>query len=69
MPMKVVAALSTFATLAMVHGHGGLINPPPRNNFHNKDPTIRNHSASWHNNGAFCTGDECLWFNEGCWIG
>lgn len=30
---------------------------------------VRTDSGSFHNNGAFCTGDECLWFNEGCWIG
>ena len=66
--MKVAAALSTFA--AIVNAHAGLTFPPPRNNFGNKDPSVRNHSAdSFHNNGAFCTGDECLWFNEGCWIG
>jgi hypothetical protein len=66
--MLAAALLSTF--VAMVNAHGGLTFPPPRNNFHNKDPTIRNASSkSFHNNGAFCTGDECLWFNEGCWIG
>ena len=56
--------------VAVASGHGGLTFPPPRNNFGNKDPAVRDPSAkSFHNNGAFCTGDECLWFNEGCWIG
>ena len=56
--------------VASVAAHGGLTFPPPRNNFGNKDPAVRNASApSFHNNGAFCTGDECLWFNEACWVG
>lgn len=65
--MKMAVTLSTFA--AMVNSHGGLTFPPSRNNFHNKDPAIRTNSTSFHNNGAFCTGDQCLWFNEGCWTG
>ena len=66
MQFVMAVVLPTFS--ATVNAHGGLTFPPPRNNFHNKDPTVRN-GSSWHNNGAFCTGDECLWFNEGCWIG
>ena len=65
--MKMAVTLSTFA--AMVNSHGGLTFPPSRNNFHNKDPAIRANSTSFHNNGAFCTGDQRLWFNEGCWAG
>ena len=65
--MKVVAALSTL--VAVASAHGGLTFPPPRNNYGSQDPTVRTHNNSFHNNGAFCTGDECLWFNEGCWIG
>jgi len=61
------AVLTTFA--AAVITHGGLTFPPPRNNFGNKDPAVRTGKKSFNNNGAFCTGDECLWFNEGCWIG
>ena len=69
--MKVLAAAAALsATLAgTVHAHGGLISPPSRNNYHQKDPAVRSDNRSWHNNGAFCTGDACLWFNEGCWIG
>ena len=60
MTIMKAAALSIFAT--MVNAHGGLTFPPPRNNFGNKDPTVRVPGAkSFHNNGAFCTGDECLW--------
>jgi len=65
--MKAAAALSTFA--ATVNAHGGLTFPPPRNNFHHQDPTIRHDNGTLFDNGASCTGDECLWFNEGCWIG
>ena len=68
--MKVLAAAALSATLAAtVHAHGGLISPPSRNNYHQKDPAVRSDNRTWHNNGAFCTGDACLWFNEGCWIG
>jgi len=63
-------ALLLLVGTATVNAHGGLTFPPPRNNFGNKDPSVRNASdKSFHNNGAFCTGDECLWFNEACWIG
>ena len=67
MSMKVVATLSTL--LAVASAHGGLTFPRPRNNFQSQDPAVRTKTTSFHNNGAFCTGDECLWFNEGCWIG
>jgi hypothetical protein len=66
MDMKVLATLST---LAAASAHGGLTFPPPRNNFGSQNPAVRTHAKTFHNNGAFCTGDECLWFNEGCWIG
>ena len=62
--MKAAAAVATLA--ATVSAHGGLTFPPSRNNYHNQDPTVRTGSKSFHNNGAFCTGDQCLWFNEGC---
>merc|ERR1711871_461287 len=63
-----VAVLAILATT--VNAHAGLTFPPPRNNFGNKDPTARVPGRkAFNNNGAFCTGDECLWFNEGCWIG
>jgi len=65
--MEKIIALSTFAV--MVNAHGGLTFPPPRNNYRNQDPTVRVNPNTFHGNGAFCTGDECLWFNEGCWIG
>lgn len=64
------ASVLCSSLFAVANAHGGLTFPPPRNNFHNKDPTVRNSSnKNFNNNGAFCTGDECLWFNEGCWIG
>ena len=66
MAMK-AAALS--ALVAAANAHGGLTFPPPRNNYNHQDPTVRTNTTAFHNNGAFCTGDVCLWFNEGCWIG
>lgn len=60
------------ASLAVAaEAHGGLTFPPPRNNFGNIDPTnITKQPGSVYNvQGGPCSGDECLWFNEGCWIG
>ena len=65
--VMVAAVLSVLATAA--HAHGGLTFPRPRNNYQHQDPSVRKDENSFHNNGAFCTGDECLWFNEGCWVG
>lgn len=69
-PAAMVAATAALlSVLAVAHAHGGLTFPAPRNNYRHQDPTARKHNGSFHNNGAFCTGDECLWFNEGCWVG
>ena len=62
------------ALAARAAAHGGLTFPRPRNNYGRQDPSMRvkgnnKGTGAFHNNGAFCTGDECLWFNEGCWIG
>ena len=59
------AAFALLTCAATASAHGGLTFPPSRNNYHQKDPTNRS-GSSWHDNGAFCTGDQCLWFNEGC---
>ena len=63
--------LVQLSLLSGVAAHGGLTFPPPRNNHNNIDP--RNIS---HENGNYascqggpCSGDECLWFSEGCFIG
>ena len=69
--MKAVALAALAATAS---AHGGLTFPPSRNNYGNQDPTVRKDpdgqgTKTFHNNGAFCTGDQCLWFNEGCWVG
>jgi hypothetical protein len=52
-----VVAVSTFI-VAVAHAHGGLTFPPPRNNYRNQDPSVRTGAKTFHNNGAFCTGDE-----------
>ena len=59
---------------ALVSGaaaHGGLTFPPPRNNYRNVDPrnTTYQPGSIYHVQGGPCSGDECLWFNEGCYIG
>lgn len=66
--MKTPAVLATFGVMA--DAHGGLTFPPPRNNYHNIDPTnLTRQPGSEYHPGGPCAGDECLWFNEGCFIG
>ena len=52
-------------------GHGGLVIPPARNNYGNQPPMDYTNKPGQHFHfpGGSCSGDECLWFNEGCYIG
>jgi len=66
--------LILFAVVCGVAAHGGLTIPPPRNNYHNVDPrnTTRQPGSVFYPQappGGPCSGDECLWFSEGCYIG
>ena len=58
--------------VAGAEAHGGLVFPPPRNNYGNVNPTNLTYQPGskiprWQ--GGSCAGDMCLWFNEGCFIG
>ena len=68
MLLQCVAALALVVAAA---AHGGLTFPPPRNNFGNVDPrnTSRQPGSVYGPQGGPCSGDECLWFSEGCYIG
>ena len=72
----IARGLGISAIASCAAGHGGLTFPPPRNNYNNIDP--RNTTAqpgqspTWLKQGVPggpCSGDECLWFSEGCYIG
>eukprot|EP00326_Haptolina_ericina_P000681 CAMPEP_0181207818 /NCGR_PEP_ID=MMETSP1096-20121128/21792_1 /TAXON_ID=156174 ORGANISM="Chrysochromulina ericina, Strain CCMP281" /NCGR_SAMPLE_ID=MMETSP1096 /ASSEMBLY_ACC=CAM_ASM_000453 /LENGTH=374 /DNA_ID=CAMNT_0023298851 /DNA_START=49 /DNA_END=1173 /DNA_ORIENTATION=+ len=57
-----------WATAA--HAHGGLVIPPPRNNYNNSDPREIVHPwTDGRRLGGPCAGSACLWFNEGCFSG
>lgn len=64
--MRTVVAFALL--VAAVDAHGGLTFPPPRNNYGNADP-VTDPFVSVVHGGPHCGGGECLWFNEGCWIG
>ena len=65
-PLPMAAIFPSVLVLA----HGGLTIPPARNNFGNVNPlnTTQPDPHHYHSGGP-CSGDECLWFSEGCWIG
>lgn len=65
-----MTVLALSALVAVTDAHGGLTFPPPRNNYGNINPTdITKQPGSVYHSGGPCAGDECLWFNQGCWIG
>ena len=68
---RLLAALLLATTLASTAAHGGLTFPPPRNNHNNVDPRNISHANGNYRScqGGPCSGDECLWFSEGCFIG
>ena len=71
LPMPQFTPLLLSTLLAGAAGHGGLTFPPPRNNFKNIDPRNISHANGNYRScqGGPCSGDECLWFSEGCYIG